>query len=91
MKKVCAKVALKNSTNGQLHWRIEVDSDVFQHIKRMTGLNRVVIEDEIWGFQHNPESARQGIQWKSPGSPIPECMDIKKSGQCWFISLTAKV
>jgi hypothetical protein len=95
MKKVCAKVVLKNSTNGQLvdsctgEWKLAL---MFCNIlKRIMGLNRVIIEDKIWGFQHNPESARQGMQWKSPGSLIPKCMEVKKLGHCWFISLTAKV
>lgn len=59
--------------------------------KRMMGLIRVIIDDEILGFQHNSESEWRGMQWKSPGSPIPEHMDVKKSGECWFISSTAKV
>lgn len=40
MKKVCTKVVLENSTNGQLHWRMEVDSSVVQHIKENDGVDQ---------------------------------------------------
>lgn len=40
MKIVCAKVVLKYPINGQLHWRMEVDSGVLQHIEENDGVEQ---------------------------------------------------
>jgi hypothetical protein len=41
--------------------------------------NQVIIGDECWVFQYDPEIKRQSMQWKSPGSPRPKKARMSKS------------
>jgi len=80
MKKVCAKVVPKVFTPEQKEHRenccvgtpenIENDPDFFQN---------VITCDETWIFQHDPESKRQSMHWKSPQSPRKKKARMSKS------------
>ncbi len=42
-------------------------------------LKRVITGDESWIFQYDPETKRQSLQWKYPGSPRPKKAKMSKS------------
>jgi hypothetical protein len=42
-------------------------------------LNSVIICDETWLFQYDPETKRQSMQWKTTHSPRPKTARMSKS------------
>ena len=42
-------------------------------------LGKVITGDEACVFQYDPETKRQSLRWKSPGSPRPKKVRMSKS------------
>ena len=42
-------------------------------------LRRIVTGDEIWVYHYEPESKRQSLEWKHPGSPVTKKFKIQAS------------
>jgi hypothetical protein len=61
-------MAPKNLTSDQLEMRMEDCPDILLRIEENgEWFNAVITEGENWGFQYNPETTRQLMQWISPG------------------------
>jgi len=70
MIKVCSKKVLRLLTPEQKEIRMNICADIFQNIENDPNfLENVVTCDESRFFQHDPESKRQPMHWKSPSSP----------------------
>jgi hypothetical protein len=57
--------------------RLDVCSDLSHQLTEGNNfLDRVIIGDESWYFQYDPETKRQSMQWKTSASPRPKkaCM-----------------
>ena len=60
--------------------RLVVCEDVLQHLEEDPEmLKRVMTGDESRIFQYDPETKRQSLQWKCPGSPRPKKTKMSKS------------
>jgi hypothetical protein len=66
MRKVCAKMILKNLTQEQK----DISSDIMEQNTERDVLESVITCDETWIFQYNPEMKRQPMHWKIP-APSP--------------------
>ena len=52
---------------------MEVCQDILEHLQTQQDLlQRVIIGDESWIFEYDPETKRQSLQWKCPSSPKPK-------------------
>lgn len=72
MRKICAKMVPKLLNDDQKERRMEVCQDILECIDTEPDLlQRVITGDESWIFEYDPETKRQSLQWKSPGSPRP--------------------
>jgi len=80
MKKVCAKMVPKNLSAEQKERRKEVCVDSLQTIENDPGfLEKVITCDETWIFQYDPETKRQSMHWKTPGTPRSKKARMSKS------------
>ena len=80
MRKVCAKMVPKLLSNDQKDQRLVVCEDILQNLEEDPEmLKRVITGDESWIFQYDPETKRQSLQWKCPGSPRPKKAKMSKS------------
>ena len=72
MKKVCAKLVPRLLNEHQKQQRLDVAQEIRQNlVEDPTFLDNVVTSDESWVFQFDPETKRQSLEWKPPGSPGP--------------------
>ena len=80
MRKICAKMVPKLLNNDQKQRRVEVCEDILQRVETEPDLlERVITGDESWIFEFDPETKRQSLQWKCPGSPRPKKARQSKS------------
>ena len=68
--KVCARWVPRELTAEHKRKRVEI----CQHLHRYNNegeefLSRIVTEDETWFYHYEPESKRESMEWKHPGSP----------------------
>jgi len=69
-RKKCTKWVLRQLTDPHKQQCMEVATQCLQHYEENTGLpDRMVTGDETWEHHFNPESKRQGMEWKHPGFP----------------------
>lgn len=80
MRKICAKMVPRLLTDDQKTRRMTVCQDVLEQLA-VNGklLESVITGDESWVFQYDPETKRQSLQWKTPGSPRPTKARMSKS------------
>jgi len=57
-------------TPEQKEIRMNICADILQNNEDDPNtLENVITCDELWFLQYDPESKRQSMHWKSPGSP----------------------
>ena len=62
----------KMLSEDQKERRIQVCQDILERLETDPHLlENVITGDESWIFEYDPETKRQNLQWKSPGSPRP--------------------
>ena len=80
MRKLCAKMVAKLLNNDQKDRRLQVCQDILGRLQTEPNLlEKVITGDESWIFEYDPETKRQSLQWKSPGSPRPKKARQSKS------------
>ena len=70
MRKVCAKMVPEKLTEEQKQRRVTICQDLLERQNDILG--RVIIGDETWVYQYDPETKRQSAQWKTVNSPRPK-------------------
>jgi len=70
MRKVCAKMVAKELTEEQKQRRVTICQDLLERQDDILG--HVIIGDETWVYQYDPETKRQSAQWKTANSPRPK-------------------
>ena len=80
MRKVCAKMVPKNLTTEQkANWR-DVCLDLLDCLERQPEFfSRVIIGNESWILEYNPETKRQIWEWHTANSPHPKKVRMSKS------------
>ena len=78
MRKVCAKMVPKELTEEQ---KSKEESQFAQDLLERQDdiLGRVIIGDETWVYQYDPETKRQSAQWETANSPRPKTFRQSKS------------
>ncbi|UYV81375.1 hypothetical protein LAZ67_20000980 [Cordylochernes scorpioides] len=80
MRKVCAKLVPKVLTQDQKELRVLRCQELLDLIQNEPGfLNSVIIGDESWMFEYDPESKRQSCAWHTKSSPLPKKARMSKS------------
>jgi len=69
MRKISAKMVPRVLTHDQKQRRLHILSDLLRNAEMF---DRVINSDETLCFQHDPETKRQSMQWKTQNSPRPE-------------------
>ena len=77
MRKVCAKIVPKKLTEEKKQRRVTIYKDLLERQDDILG--RVIIGDETWVYQYDPEMKRQSAQWKTVNSPQPKKFRQSKS------------
>jgi len=77
MRKVCAKIVLKELTKEHKQRRVTICQDLLERQDDILG--HVITGDETWVYQYDPETKRQSAQWKTPNSPQPKKFRWSKS------------
>ena len=69
--KVCARWVPRELTAEHKHERVEICQRLLDRYKNEgeAFLSRIVTGDETWVHHYAPESKRQSMEWKHPGSP----------------------
>ena len=70
MRKVCAKMVLKELTEEQKQRRVTICQDLLERQDDILG--REITGDETWVYQYDPEMKWQSAQWKTANSPQPK-------------------
>ena len=80
MKKVCSKMVPRLFTPEQKQIRMNIYADILQNIENYPNfLENIIICDESWFFQYDPESKCQSMHWKRPSSPRQKKARQRKS------------
>jgi len=77
MRKICAKLELKNVSVEQKANRMEICQDLLGRLEiEPNFLDKVITGDELWVFDYDPETKRQSAEWHTKSSPRPKkaCM-----------------
>ena len=73
LRKICAKMVARNLTEEQRDARVSVCAELLEQVEADRELlERVIIGDESWFFQYDPETKRQSLVWRSKGLPRPK-------------------
>jgi hypothetical protein len=66
MRKVSAKMLPQILSDDQKQRQLDVCSNLSRHLAEGNNfLDRIIMSDESWSFQYNPETKRQRMQWKT--------------------------
>ena len=72
MKKVCAKMVPKNFTTEHKANQRDVCLDLLDRLEREPEFfSHVIIGDESWILEYDPEPKRQSREWHTANSPHP--------------------
>jgi len=72
MRKICAKLVLKNLSVEQKANRLEICQDLLGRLQIESNfLHEVITGDESWVFDYDPETKRQSEEWHTKRSPRP--------------------
>jgi len=77
MRKVFAKMVPKELTEEQKQRKVTICQDLLERQDNILG--HVIIGDETWVYQYDPEMKRQSAQWKTANSPRPKKFRQSKS------------
>ena len=70
MRKICAKLVLKNLSNEQKDSRVLVSRELLDRVTSEPNfLQRVITGDETWVFEYDPTIKRQCSEWHTSQSP----------------------
>lgn len=80
-RKVCAKWVPKQLTPDLKNRRVEVCTELLEaYDTEGDGLfTNLVTGDETWAYLYDPESKRQSMEWRRPGSPRPQKFKTQRS------------
>lgn len=80
-RRVCARWVPRLLTEEQKQRRVEVCQAWLREYERKGDdfLSVIITEDETWVFQYEPESKKDSMVWKCPGSPSPKKAKASKS------------
>jgi len=67
----------KELTEEQRQRRVSIRQDLLSRQDGILGL--VIIGDETWVYQYDPETKRQSARWKTANSPRPKKFRRSKS------------
>nr|QXJ78547.1 putative DD34D transposase [Floraphis choui] len=80
MRKVCVKLVPKVLTDDQRSHRLETCQELWNLCESDSHfLDNVIIGDESWVFEYDPETKRQSVEWHTLASPRPMKARISKS------------
>jgi len=80
MRKVCAKMVLKNLTTEQKANRRDVCLDLLDRLEREPEFySHVITGDESWILEYGPETKRQSRKWHTANSPRSKKVRMSKS------------
>ena len=79
MRKVCAKMVPTELTEKQKQRRVTICQDLLERQDDILG--RVITGDEIWVYQYDPETKRQGAQWMTAHSPRQKILSVQIKSQ----------
>jgi len=80
MRKICAKLVPKNLSVEQKTNRLEICQDLQGRLKiEPNFLDKVLIGDESWVFDYDPETKRQSSEWHTKSSPRPKKARMSRS------------
>ena len=92
MRKICAKVVLKNlSVEQKANW-LEICQDLLGRLETEPDfLDKVITGDESWVLDYDPETKRQSAEWhtKSSSRPKKACMSRSRVKTVIIVFLTA--
>jgi len=73
MRKICAKLVLKNLSVEQKVDRLEICQDLPGRLETEPDfLDKVITRDESWVFDCDSETKRQSAEWHTKSSPCPK-------------------
>ena len=80
MRKICAKMFPRLSTDEQKERCMEVCQDILTRLETDPNLlGRTITGNESWIFEYDSFTKRQSLEWKSPTSPRPKKARMSKS------------
>jgi len=80
MRKICAKLVLKNLSDEQKDNRVLVSREILDRVKSEPDfLQGVITGDETWVFEYDPTTKRQSSEWHTSESPRPKKARMSKS------------
>lgn len=87
-RKTCSRIVPKILSINEKTNRKQYCAEALQRVaKDPTFINRIVTGDETWVFAYEPETKRQSMEWRSPGSPVKKIARMSKSKmKCMLIT-----
>jgi len=80
MRRICAKLALKNLSVEQKVNRLEICQDLLGRLKiEPNFLDKVITGDESWVFNYDPETKQRSEEWHTKSSPHPKKAHMSRS------------
>lgn len=80
MRKICAKMVPKVLSDEQKAARATISRDLLEQCESDPNfLDNVIMGDETWVFEYDPESKRQSAEWHTADSPCPKKARMSKS------------
>ena len=80
MRKICAKLVPKNVSMEQKANRLEICQDFLGILEiEPNFLHKVIIGDESWVFDYDPETKWQSEEWHTKSSPLPKKERVSRS------------
>jgi len=80
MRKICAKLVLKNLSDEQKDSRVLVSRELLDRVTSEPDfLQRVITGDKTWVFEYDPTTKRQSWEWQTSQSPRPKKARMSKS------------
>ena len=85
MRKECAKMVPKDLTEEQEQRRVTICQDLLERQDDI--LCRVIIGDDTWVYQYDPETKPQSAQWKTAKSPRQKIPSVQIKSQKILLTL----
>lgn len=87
-RKSCSRIVPKILTLEEKMRRKDYCADCLESCSRDPSfINRIITGDETWVFAYEPETKRQSMEWRSPGSPVKKIARMSKSKmKCMLIT-----
>jgi hypothetical protein len=80
MRKLCAKIVPKGLNDDQKACPNDMSAEMLEQLEtELDFLNRVIIYDERWFFEYDPEIKRQSEEWNAPQSTRKRKVRMSKS------------